>query len=150
MIRRGDAFTRKAYRAHGAGIVLALGFAVGVAGVPVPLYLGAAYAGYALLMLRTFAEHRAAEAVGERTAIVEAEGPLALAFLNNNLHAVHHRAPSLPWHELPARWRAERGEVLRDNHAYHFPGGYTDVVRRWLLRRREPIVHPLSGEDGTV
>ena len=110
--------------------------------------LFAAWPGMSMLMIRTFVEHRAAEAVGARTAVVEAGALPSLLFLNNNLHAVHHRVPSLPWHELPARWRAERHEVLRDNDAYHFPDGYTGVARRWLLRRREPLVHPFSGERG--
>jgi len=140
-IRRGDAFTRRAYRAHGAGIVLALGFAVGVAGVPVPLYLGAAYAGYALLMLRTFAEHRAAEAVGERTAIVEAEGPLALAFLNNNLHAVHHADPRAPWYELPALYRRDRAAVLAGNGGYRIRS-YRALVARHAFAAKERVVHP--------
>ena len=102
-----------------------------------------AWPSMSILMVRTFVEHRAHEAVGGRTAVVEAGRLPSLLFLNNNLHAVHHRAPSLPWYELPARWRALRHEVLEENVGYHFPDGYTGVARRWLLRRREPIVHPL-------
>lgn len=141
LLRCGDAFTRRAYLAHGAGVVLALGFAVRVAGVPLWLYLLAAYAGYALLMLRSFAEHRAVDAIGERTAIVEAEKPLALAFLNNNLHAVHHAHPRVPWYALPALYRREREGVLAGNGGYQF-AGYRALLARYAFRAKEPVVHP--------
>lgn len=140
-IGKGCAFTRRAWVAHGGGVVIALGFAVGVAGVPPFLYLAAAYGGYSLLMLRTFAEHQAAEIVGERTAIVESAGPFALAFLNNNLHAVHHANPRAPWYVLPALYRRDREVVLAGNGAYRF-AGYRAVFGRYALRAKEQVVHP--------
>ncbi len=141
LLRQGDAFTRNAYLAHMAGIVIALGFAIGIAGVPLLLYLAAAYAGYALLMLRTFAEHQASEAVGERTAIIEAEGVFALAFLNNNLHAVHHANPRAPWYDLPALYRQNRAAVLAGNGGYRFEG-YRAIFARHAFRAKEGIIHP--------
>ena len=140
-MRGGCAFTRRAWVAHGVGVMIALGFAVGIAGVPVLLYLAAAYAGYALLMLRTYAEHQATAAVSERTAIVESTGPLALAFLNNNLHAVHHANPRAPWYALPALYRRDREAVLAGNGAYRF-AGYGALFGRYALRAKEGVVHP--------
>lgn len=140
-MRGGCAFTRGAWIAHGIGLTITLGFAIGVAGLPPLLYLAAAYAGYSLLMLRTFAEHQATEVVGERTAIVEAEGPLAFAFLNNNLHAVHHAHPRAPWYALPALYRRDREAVLAGNGAYRF-AGYRALVGRYALRAKERAVHP--------
>ncbi len=96
----------------------------------------------ALTQLRTFAEHRAAAQVGERSAVVEA-GPLfSLLFLNNNLHAVHHAAPGVAWYRLPALWRAERARFEQVNGGYVFDG-YGDLARRYLLRVRAPVAHPL-------
>lgn len=136
-----DGFTRRAWLAHGAGVALAAGFAMGIAGVPPLLYLGAAYAGYSLLMLRTYAEHRATEAAGERTAIVEGSGPLALVFLNNNLHAVHHAHPRAPWYALPALYRRDRAAVLAANGGYRF-AGYRALFTRYAFVAKEQVVHP--------
>ena len=47
--------------------------------------------------------------------MVEAEAPLALMFLNNNLHALHHAEPGLAWYRLPARYRQRRAELLAEN-----------------------------------
>ena len=140
--RTGRDGIASAWRAHAAGLAPVLA-ALLLAGVnPVFYALAVAYPAMSVLMIRTFVEHRAAEAVPERTVVVEA-GPLpSLLFLNNNLHAVHHHAPGLPWFALPAAWRRSRQRVLATNGGYHFPGGYAAVARRWLFARREPIVHP--------
>ncbi|HSG95671.1 MAG TPA: fatty acid desaturase, partial [Afifellaceae bacterium] len=52
-----------------------------------------AYAGMGLLMLRTFLEHQAHCLARCRTVVIEDRGPLALLFLNNNFHVVHHVHP---------------------------------------------------------
>lgn len=138
---------RRAWAHHAIGLapVAAALAALGVN--PVAYVLVVAYPAMALLMVRTFIEHRAAEPVAQRTAVVEAGWLMSLLFLNNNLHAVHHRWPTLPWGALPARWRQERARVLTDNADYHFPGGYRQVAAQWLLTRREPIAHPFLGTD---
>ena len=59
------------------------------------------YPGTSLTLLRSFAEHPAATEPGHRVAIVERAGPFSLVFLNNNLHAAHHRAPGIAWYRLP-------------------------------------------------
>ena len=64
-------------------------------------------------MIRTYLEHQAAEETEARTVIVERGGPFALLFLNNNLHAVHHERPSVPWYRIPAIYRAERAALPR-------------------------------------
>lgn len=112
-------------------------------GVSVGLYvLIVCYFAMSLLMVRTFIEHRAADAVTERTAIVEAGWFMSLLFLNNNLHAAHHRKPALAWYKLPAYWSSAKDELLCENAHYHFPKGYLDVATRWLLKPREPLIHP--------
>ncbi len=59
------------------------------------------YAALAVLKIRTFLEHQAHERARGRTVIIEDRGPLALMFLNNNLHVVHHMHPKVPWYRLP-------------------------------------------------
>ncbi len=137
-----------AWARHAVGATLATALIVGVAGVhPLFYLLCGVWPGYALLMLRTYAEHRAAERPGERTAIVEAEPILGLLFLNNNLHAVHHAHPTVPWYRLPGIWRRQRDQVLAANGGY-FINGYRAVLWRWLLRRREPVAHPMMRRRG--
>ncbi|MEO1291945.1 MAG: fatty acid desaturase [Pseudomonadota bacterium] len=133
---------RDAYAHHAAGVALVLILVWGVFGVsPLVYLLLAAWPGMALLMVRTFAEHRAVPEVGERTVIVEAEPLFALLFLNNNLHAVHHTHPTEPWYRLPSLYRAQKAEILAANGGYFFPG-YRAVAARWLLNARDSVVHP--------
>ena len=96
----------------------------------------------ALTQVRTFAEHRAALAVGERSAVVETCWPMALLFLNNNLHAVHHAMPGLAWYRLPGLWRAHRACFVRGNGGYVL-SGYGALARRYLFRPVGPVAHPL-------
>lgn len=99
------------------------------------------YPGMALTLLRSFAEHRAAALPGHRVAIVEHAGPLALLYLNNNLHAAHHRAPGLAWYDLPAFHARHRAALLAENGGLAYRG-YGEVAARYLLRAHDRLVHP--------
>lgn len=99
------------------------------------------YPGTALTLLRSYAEHRADPLPGRRVAIVERAGPFALLFLNNNLHAAHHRAPGLAWYRLPAFHRRHRARLLADNGGFVYRG-YGEIARRFLLRSHDILVHP--------
>lgn len=152
LAREGHQDVRSAWLLHvlGAAPVLGLLLAAGIN--PLLYAIAVAYPGLSLLMVRTFIEHRAAERVPERTAVVEAGPLMSLLFLNNNLHAVHHQYPCVAWHRLPDLWRRERTHLLSENAHYHFPGGYVEVMRAWLFHRREPLVHPFlrrSDDTGT-
>jgi fatty acid desaturase len=115
-----------------------------VCGVPAWLYLLAfIYPGTALMLLRSFLEHQAAEAVGARTAVVEAGPLLSLLYLNNNLHAVHHAAPALPWYALPDAYRSRRTAVLAHNGGYLY-ASYLRIAAAYLFKPKEPPVHPLQ------
>ncbi|MEM6440595.1 MAG: fatty acid desaturase [Pseudomonadota bacterium] len=138
---RGDPRVRDAWLRHAAGVALALGWLLWQGLSPLAYLALAALPGAALIYVRTFVEHRAAEQPSHRSAVIEAGRFWSLLFLNNNLHAVHHAEPSLPWHRLPDRYAARRGEVLAGNGGYAHEG-YGDVFRRWLLRPREPLAHP--------
>ena len=141
-LRAGDAEVRGAWRRHLVGLVPVLALVHGF-GVPIPVYiLCAVWPALSLLSLRTFIEHRAACCPKQRSAIVESGWFWSLLFLNNNLHRLHHERPAVAWYELPAMWQGERARVLAENGGYHYDG-YGAVARRWMFKRREPIVHPL-------
>lgn len=134
---------RDAYLRHALGAGLVIAFVWGVADAPIWLYaLTVVWPAYALLMVRTFAEHRAAQSPDARTAIVESGPVMSLLFLNNNLHAVHHAHPTEPWYALPEIWRRERADVLARNGGYYF-SSYGEILRRWLFSGKEPIAHPI-------
>jgi fatty acid desaturase len=104
-------------------------------------YVLVAYPGISLALVRSYCEHQAAEAVGERTIIVEASPFWSLLFLNNNLHIAHHTRPSMPWYGLPAFYRAERDALIIKNNGYMMKG-YSAIFRKYLLHAKEPIPHP--------
>jgi fatty acid desaturase len=129
---------------HLLGSALVLAWVVGLCGIPLWEYvLLFVYPGLSLTLLRSFLEHRARGEVSERTVIVEAEAPIALMFLNNNLHAVHHEHPGAAWYRLPAIYKTEGPRLVRENGGYLFKG-YREVFRRYFLRAKEPVVHPAS------
>jgi fatty acid desaturase len=142
LVARGDRRHVRAWILHLIGLVwMGIWLSRG-AGLSVGRYLLVfAYPGFALTLVRSFAEHRPAETTRHRSAIVEA-GPLAsLLFLNNNLHAVHHESPALPWYELPSRWRSEREAILSGNGSFLLPG-YASVLRAYALRSKDSVIHP--------
>jgi fatty acid desaturase len=120
----------------------AVAAAVAVSPMPVWGYALAVYGALALLRIRTFLEHQAHQAARARSVIIEDRGPLALLFLNNNLHAVHHAHPGLAWYRLPAFYRAHRDRFLTMNEGYRF-ASYAEVFRDHFFRRKDPVAHPL-------
>jgi fatty acid desaturase len=84
-------------------------------------------------MLRSFCEHRYAVRPEHRTAIVESGFPLNLLFLNNNLHLIHHRFPTLPWYRIPAVWRKSREELLEHSDHFYFTG-YAQIAAKHAFR----------------
>jgi fatty acid desaturase len=111
-------------------------------GMPLWKYIALiAYPGISLALVRSYCEHRATPELGERTIVVEASPFWSLLFLNNNLHIAHHEAPTLPWYELPAYYRANRERLLAKNAHYLMPG-YSAIFKEFLLRAKEPIPYP--------
>ena len=122
---------------------LALGWVLAVCHIGIWTYVFAvAYPAFSLLTLRTFLEHRAEQAVPERTCIVEDDsGFWGLLFLNNNLHVVHHMEPTVPWYRLPVLYAAGREQYRSRNGGYCFPS-YWAIVRTYAFRSKEPVPHP--------
>lgn len=112
-----------------------------VAPIPLWAYVVSCYLGLSILRIRVYLEHQAHAHQGGRTVIVEDRGPLALLFLNNNFHAVHHIKPSAPWYALPALYFANRENYLERNLGYSYPS-YRSVMAKHLFRAKEPVAHP--------
>jgi fatty acid desaturase len=144
--RAGDRAVGRAWALNAVGVLLVLGWLLALGQMPVWAYVVAAYLGFSLLKIRTFLEHRAHEAARARTVIIEDRGPLALLFLNNNLHVVHHMHPGVPWYRLPATYRANREHYLRRNEGYLYRS-YGEVIARYLFTAKDPVPHPLYPMD---
>ncbi|WP_370284479.1 fatty acid desaturase [Pseudooceanicola nanhaiensis] len=113
-----------------------------VAQMPVWAYLLSAYMGLSILKIRTFLEHQAHERARGRTVIIEDRGILAFLFLNNNLHVVHHMHPRMPWYRLPGLYQENRARYLGRNGGYRY-GSYGEIFRRYFLKAKDPVPHPL-------
>ena len=97
----------------------------------------------AVTLIRSYAEHRARTAVRARIAIVERSWILGPLFLFNNLHALHHEKPAIPWYRYPARYRTERARLIAENGGLVY-NTYFDVARRFLFRPHDTLQHPMG------
>ncbi len=141
LLRSGDRAVRRAWLLHGAGAAAVVAIVQYLFAMPLWIYLaGPVWIGQALISVRTFAEHQWSERPDGRTIIVE-RSPLALLFLNNNLHLVHHKVPNAAWYRLPHLFRERRQEWVNMNGGYVYPG-YGALLRAFALRAKEPVVHP--------
>jgi fatty acid desaturase len=140
--RAGTPGILRAWGLNAVGVGMVLVWLLVCTEMPVPAYLLAGYLGFSLLKIRTFLEHRAHDVARARTVIVEDRGPLALLFLNNNLHVVHHMHPAVPWYRLPTLYAARRDHFLRRNESYVYRS-YGDVIRSYLFKAKDPVPHPV-------
>ena len=139
----GDREVMVAWALHGIGVVIVWLWVSVVCGMPFWQYVFfIAYWGNSLTMMRSYAEHRAHEQAGCRTIVVETNPVVGLMYLNNNLHMAHHEKPGIPWYELPAYYRAHKQRLLEENCGY-LMRGYGELARRWGLKPKEPVAHPL-------
>lgn len=140
--RAGVPGVAKGWLWHLPALVPVVAWLVLVAAMPAWAYVLSAYMALSVLKIRTFLEHQAHEKVRGRTVIIEDRGPLALMFLNNNLHVVHHMHPRVPWFRLPGLYASNRERYLARNDGYMYRS-YAEVFRRYLLRAKDPVPHPL-------
>lgn len=141
-LRSGDKAVRRAWLLHATGASLVLLWLEFVAGLPFWLYVIGIYPSFMLTMVRTFAEHQAAHDPAGRSVIVEHAPVLSFLFLNNNLHYLHHKHPTVAWYRLPQLFRQQRNRLLRENGGYRF-AGYGEIFRAFAVTAKEPVVHPL-------
>ena len=127
---------------HLAGVAAVL-VILRLAGFSLLGYLGfVALPSMSVLMIRSFAEHRASEAKEHRTAIIPDRGLFALLFLNNNLHAVHHAHPTVAWYRLPRLFNEQRAHFETANGGYGYRS-YLALIARHLLRPVNSVAHPI-------
>lgn len=140
----GDGTNVGVWLRHLVGVSIVLAIVAFGTGVPARQYLVEfVYPGLMLGMMRSFIEHRWGERPDERTAVVESNGLFGVLFLFNNLHAVHHLFPGLPWYRIRRVWR-DHGEHIRTHNGDFVFRGYGEIARRWLVRPNFIPVHPPS------
>ncbi len=142
---KGDRAEQRLWLFHIAGVAVVLFWVCGICRMSLFTYLLCfVLPSRSLASIRAFAEHRAAAAPAARTAIVENSPVLGLLFLYNNLHAVHHDRPGLPWYQLPRAYRANRSQIIDANGGLVYKG-YLDVIRRYALSAHHDGPHPGAG-----
>lgn len=142
LIRAGEAGVLRAWAWHVPAVAVVVWWLLAVGQMPVWAYLICAYAALSILKIRTFLEHRAHERARARTVVIEDRGPLALIFLNNNYHVVHHMHPQVPWYRLPGLYLRHRAHYLSRNDGYVYRS-YAQIFRQYFLRAKDPVPHPL-------
>ena len=141
-IAAGNKTIRNAWLAHAIGLVVVVPIVTLGFGIPLWLYiLVPVWFGQSLISVRTYAEHQWSEHPEGRTIIVE-RSPLSFLFLNNNLHFVHHKSPTVAWYKLPKMFHDRREEWLRMNNGYVYPN-YFALIRSFAFKAKEPVVHPV-------
>lgn len=142
LIAAGDRRVLVSWLWHIPAAALPVWWIISFASMPLWAYFCAVYAGLSILKIRTFLEHRAHENMRGRTVIIEDRGPLALLFLNNNFHAVHHMHPTVAWYDLPALYHARKQRFLQVNEGYVYRS-YAQVFRAYFFKPKDPVPHPL-------
>lgn len=137
----GDRAVRKAWLLHAIGLAVVVPLIVFASELPLWLYvLVPVWIGQSIIQIRTFAEHQWSERPDGRTIIIE-RSPLAFFFLNNNLHLVHHKTPTVAWYKLPKLFRERREQWVRMNGGYVYPN-YFALLKDYAFKAKEPVVHP--------
>jgi len=143
LILAGNSDVRFAWLLHLIGFIPVFAWVTWFCGInPLVYFIAFAYPAMSVLSVRTFIEHQATETASTRTIVNEDRGLLAFLFLNNNLHFVHHRNPTVAWYRLPRLFAENREAFLRDNGGYHAQN-YWQVFKAYALRGKEPVEHPV-------
>ncbi len=140
--KNNEAGVLSAWLLHGLGIIPVIWVLINYSAMPFWVYFLAGYFGFGLLKIRTYLEHRASENPKGRTVIITDRGLLALLFLNNNFHAVHHSHPGAPWYRMRTLYDADPERYLQGNDGYFYPN-YWQVFRKYFVRAKDPVPHPL-------
>ena len=141
-IIRNDPGVRAIWLEHLVWCVPVVTWVSFVCHIPLWLYgVAMVIPGNGILLIRSFAEHRARAEVSARTAIVEGSWVLGPLFLFNNLHALHHESPGIPWYRYNTQYRLHRERLVAQNGGLVYRT-YFDVARRFLWRPHDTTIHP--------
>jgi fatty acid desaturase len=110
-------------------------------------YFAAIYISISALRMRSYIEHRWVPDGQSKTAMVHAAPPLALMFLNNNLHVAHHADMRAAWYRLPQLARDIGADEIAAGGAGLF-SGYLDVARRYGVKPFDHPVFPVESKTG--
>ena len=146
LIRAGDRRVLISWLAHIPAAALPVVWIASFGAIPLWAYFASVYAGLSVLKIRTFLEHRAHENASGRTVVIEDRGLLALLFLNNNFHCVHHSHPRTAWYDLPALYTAGKERFLEVNEDYVYRS-YAQIFRAYFFKAKDPVPHPLWSKD---
>jgi fatty acid desaturase len=139
---RGAGEARAIWLEHALWCVPVLVWVTVVCGMPLWVYaVAVVLPSNGLLLIRSFAEHRARPQLRARIAIVENSRLLGPLFLFNNLHSLHHEDPMIPWYQYNARYRLNRERLVAENEGLVYDS-YLEVARRYLLRPYDALLHP--------
>jgi fatty acid desaturase len=139
-VGRGDWREVPLWLAHGVSLGGLAWWLHTACGISVWLFmLGVGYGALSLSSIRSFYEHRAAEAVEHRTVLNEAAWFWRLLFLNNNYHAVHHDLPHVPWFALRNVYATCRQQYMERSGGF-LVHGYSEWLRLFAFA---PVVHPV-------
>lgn len=141
-IRNGNRFVLAGWLWHFLALLPVLIWMFYLGTMPVWALLLSAYMALSILKIRTFLEHQANEHASHRTVVIEDRGPMALMFLNNNLHIVHHMHPKAPWYILPDLYFSNRERYLKRNGGYCYRS-YAEVFARYFFKAKDPVPHPI-------
>ncbi|ACD20057.1 fatty acid desaturase [Paraburkholderia phytofirmans] len=110
-------------------------------GIPAWVFIvGAGYGALSLSSIRSFQEHREAQAHEHRSVINEAAWFWRLLFLNNNYHLVHHDLPHVPWFALRAVYERSRQQYIERSGGFLVTG-----YGEWLMSYAfATVVHPVA------
>lgn len=129
----------KFWRQHFISLGLFFGFLM-IMGINPLIYTALIiYPATSLILVRSFAEHKAADHPDERCAIIESNWFWQLLFLNNNFHAIHHEHPHLPWYKIPGKYAALKASLRTEGRVY-FIDGYADIIRNYFLTPWDKLV----------
>ncbi|OAJ52311.1 fatty acid desaturase [Paraburkholderia ginsengiterrae] len=142
-IKRGDWRDVPVWLAHFAALAALTFWLQRVCAIPAWIFIvGVGYGSLSLGSIRSFQEHRAAQAHEHRTVVNEAAWFWRLLFLNNNYHAVHHDLPHVPWFALRDVYETSREQYISRSGGF-LVKGYSEWLRLYAFA---PVAHPAYGK----